>query len=320
MRKQSTFVVLSATACALLLGACGEEDKKKPASQVAAKINKEEISVHQINQQLARTPNLTPEQAKEASRQVLTRLVDQELLVQQAGESKLDRDPRAVQAIESARREILARAYLDKIAAALPKPSEQDVKEYYEQHPALFADRRIYNFNEIVIRANPEEVLPGLQERLGKAKSLAEVGDWLKQQKLPLAANNVTKAAEQLPMELLPRFHQMKPGQIGVVPGRDSILLVQLAASRPEPMDEKAATPFIQQFLFNQRKVEAVDKELKSLRDKAKIEYVGEFVQLAKTDAAAPAPAQAVEAAGKSDKAGQTTATESIDKGIAGLK
>jgi len=321
MRKQPTFVVLSLTACALLLGACSEESKEKPASQVAAKVNKEEISVHQINQQLARTPNLTPEQAKEASRQVLTRLVDQELMVQQAGESKLDRDPRTVQAIDAARREILARAYLDKLAGALPKPSEQDIKDYYAKHPALFAERRIYNFNEIVIRANPQEVLPRLQEQLGKAKSLAEVGDWLKQQKLPMSANNATKAAEQLPMELLPRFHQMKEGQIGMIPSRDSILLIQLAASRPEPMDEKAATPFIQQFLFNQRKVEAVDKELKSLRDKAKIEYVGEFAQLAKADAAEPAPAEKpAEAVEKSDKTGQPTATESIDKGIAGLK
>jgi EpsD family peptidyl-prolyl cis-trans isomerase len=317
MRRHPIHLAISATVFALLLGACTEDDKK-PASQVAAKVNKEEISVHQINQQLARSPNLTSEQAKEASHQVLTRLVDQELMVQQAIESKLDRDPRTVQTIESTRREILARAYVDKVAAALPKPGEQEVKDYYAKHPELFAERRVYNFNEIVIRGNPKEVLPGLQERLGKAKSLAEVGEWLKQQNLPLALNNATKAAEQLPLELLPRFHQMKDGQIGMIPGRDSILLVQLAASRPEPLDEKAATPFIQQFLFNQRRVEAVDKELKSLREKAKIEYVGDFAQLAKADAAASAPARkSVEDGAKNEKG---AATEAIDKGIAGLK
>lgn len=317
MPRHTTLVAVTVTAVALLVGGC-KEDEKKPASQVAAKVNKEEISVHQINQQLARAPNLTPEQAKEASQQVLSRLVDQELMVQQAVESKLDREPRTVQAIEAARRDILSRAYLDKIAAALPKPGEQDVKEYYAKHPELFAERRIFNFNEIAIRAKSDEVLSGLQERLGKAKSLAEIADWLKQQKLPFSANNATKAAEQLPMELLPRFHQMKDGQIGMIPGRDSILLVQLAASRPEPMDEKAATPFIQQFIFNQRKVEAADKELKSLRDKAKIEFLGEFAQLAKADAASPRPEgkPATEAV-NNDKAAQASA---IDKGIAGLK
>lgn len=315
MPKQSAPLVISLTILSLLLGACGDDGKEKPASQVAAKVNKEEISVHQINQQLAGTPNLTPEQAKEAGRQVLTRLIDQELMVQQAVEGKLDREPRIVQTIEASRREILSRAYLDKLASALPKPSEQDIKDYYAKHPELFADRRIYNFNQIVIQAKSDEILAGLQERLEKAKSLAEVGDWLKQQNLPITANNVTKAAEQLPMVLLPRFHQMKDGQIGVIPSQNSILLVQLAASRPEPMDEKAATPFIQQFIFNQRKVEAVDKEVKSLREKAKIEYVGEFAQMAKADSPSPAPAAPV--AAKVDKEAPSVV---IDKGISGLK
>lgn len=317
MRRQSTFLAVSLGAIALLLGACNENDKK-PVSQVAAKVNQEEISVHQINHQLARAANLTPEQAKEASKQVLVRLVDQELMVQQAVESKLDRDPRTMQAIDSSRREILARAYLDKLAAALPKPVDQDVSDYYAKHPELFAERRIYNFNEIAIRAKPDDVLPGLQERLGKAKSLAEVGEWLKQEKMPFSANNATKSAEQLPMELLPRFHQMKDGQIGMIPSRESVLLVQLVASRHEPMNEKAALPFIQQYLFNQRKVEAVDKELKSLREKAKIEYIGEFAQLAKADIAAAEPDKKPPAeAARPDKAAQS---EAIDKGISGLK
>jgi EpsD family peptidyl-prolyl cis-trans isomerase len=290
MPKQSAPLVISLTILSLLLGACGDDGKEKPASQVAAKVNKEEISVHQINFVL-------------------------ELMVQKAVEGKLDREPRIVQTIEAARREILSRAYLDKLASALPKPSEQDIKDYYAKHPELFADRRIYNFNQIVIQAKSDEILAGLQERLEKAKSLAEVGDWLKQQNLPITANNVTKAAEQLPMVLLPRFHQMKDGQIGVIPSQNSILLVQLAASRPEPMDEKAATPFIQQFIFNQRKVEAVDKEVKSLREKAKIEYVGEFAQMAKADSPSPAPAAPV--APKVDKEAPSVV---IDKGISGLK
>ena len=326
MLRHSTLLTLS-TAVVFLLAGCNEEDKK-PATQVAAKVNKEEISVHQINGVLSRTPNLSPEKAKDAGRQVLERLIDQELLVQQAVEGKLDREPKTVQAIETARREILARSYLEKLSAGLPKPSEEDVKGYYAKHPELFAERRIYNFNEIAVGAKPD-LLPQLQERMSKAKSLAEVGEWLKTQNVPMAANNTTKAAEQLPLELLPRFHAMKEGQIGVIPSKDSILIVQLAASKSAPMDEKAATPFIQQFLANQRRVEAVDKEVKSLREKGKVEYMGEFAQAAPLKSAAaapqsaPAPAVAAAAAARSPSVGASApvATASaIDKGIAGLK
>jgi EpsD family peptidyl-prolyl cis-trans isomerase len=315
------FQTASAIAVALvstLLSGCSDADSK-PATQVAAKVNKEEISVHQINSVLARTPNVGPEQVKEVGRQALERLIDQELLVQQAIEARLDREPRVVQSIEAARREILSRSFLDKIAMSIPKPSESDIKAYYDANPQLFAERRIYNFNEIVVQTDPEALMPKLQERLSRAKSLAEVGDWLKAQKLPLAANNATKAAEQLPMELLPRFHQMKKGQIGVIPARDKVVLVQLADLREEPMSAEDATPFIQQFLFNQRRVEAVDREMKSLREKAAIEYVGEFGKLASGEAKVVGPEEKAKAV--SEAAGRSTSTGAvIDKGISGLK
>ena len=109
--------VASAVIASLVLAGCGDK-KDKPASQVAAKVNKGEISVHQINYVLQRQPGLKQEQAEEASKTALEKLIDQELAVQRATEMKLDRDPRVVQAIEAARRDILARFYLEKVAEA----------------------------------------------------------------------------------------------------------------------------------------------------------------------------------------------------------
>src|SRR5262245_8348676 len=76
----------------LLTAGCSDKKKDKPASQTAAKVNKEEITVHQINFLLAQRP-VPPALAASASRQVLERLIDQELVVQAAAEQKMDRDP-----------------------------------------------------------------------------------------------------------------------------------------------------------------------------------------------------------------------------------
>jgi len=318
MTRYSALFFIMSVAAALLLGGCGEG--KKTSTQVAAKVNKEEISVHQINAVLARTQNLPPEQAKAAGRQVLESLINQEVMVQQAIKDKLERSPQTLQAIARARREILARAYLDQFSAGVPKPGADEVKSYYNQHPELFAERRIYNFNEVAVGAQ-DGLLTKLEGQLKKARSLAEVAEWLKGQNLPFAANTTTKSAEQLPMELLPRFHQMQVGQIGVIPTKNSILIVQLMASRIAPMDEKAATPFIEQFLFNQRRTEALDKEVKSLRAKAKLEYMGEFVQTAAQGEAAPAQAAAPDVAAKPTATSADSATSTmINKGIADLK
>ena len=92
------------------------------APQVAAKVGTEEISVSQVNQLLRRTSTAgtSPQTAQAMGREVLEKLIDQQLAVEQAKETKLDRSPDVVSQIEAARREILARAYLQQIAAGLP--------------------------------------------------------------------------------------------------------------------------------------------------------------------------------------------------------
>src|SRR3990172_2493309 len=96
-----------------IAGGCGtsEDEKaadakaadKKAASQVAAKVNSTEITVSQINAVLARTPNVPPEAAEQAKRQILDRLIDQELAKQQAIAKKLDRRPNVLQVLEGSR-------------------------------------------------------------------------------------------------------------------------------------------------------------------------------------------------------------------------
>lgn len=291
---------------AISLAACNEDDKK-PATQVAAKVNQEEISVHQINNLLARAGNVPAERAKEASRQILDKLIDQEVMVQKAIEKKLDRDPRVMQTIEANRRDVLSRAYLDQVAAAVAKPTAEEIHDYYGKHPELFAQRRVYQFQELAIEAANPEVVGRVQKKLPTFRSMAEIAGWLNAEKIRFAANTTTKAAEQLPLELLPRIHQMKDGQIGLIPARDSIVVVQLVASRSMPTEEKTATPFIEQYLGNQRRIEAAEKELKSLRTQAKIEYMGDFTVAAQEKAKADAIANA-ERKAKDDELAQADA------------
>lgn len=300
---------LAVAIAALVAAGCGGSNDKKPATQVAAKVNKEEISVHQINNLLQRTANLRPEQARQAGRQILDRLVDQELFIQQAVEKKLDRDPRVLQAIEAARREILSRAYVEQVTANVAKPAAADVTEFFTKHPELFSERRIYNMRELAIALGGESVAK-LQEEIGKAKTFGDLLEWLKNEKIPYTANTATKAAEQLPLELVGRFHKMKDGQTALIPTPNGILIVQIVASQAQPLDEQQAAPFIEQFIVNQRKAELAANELKALKAKATIEYVGDYAKAAEEPKPAPAAAAPAADGGQSH----------LDKGVKGLK
>ncbi|MCB1937673.1 MAG: EpsD family peptidyl-prolyl cis-trans isomerase [Rhodocyclaceae bacterium] len=306
-----------AIASAVLLSACGEgESAGKTATQVAARVNSEELSVHQINAVLSRTPNLQPDQVEAAGQAALERLIDQELLVQRAKDKKLDRDPRVMQAIEAARREILARSYMEQFTGQADKPAPGEIQAFYDENPALFSERRVYNLQELNITIDADK-LGELREAVTAASSLNDIVNWLRERKIPFKAGGGVRAAEQLPLEALPRFAQMKDGQIGLVQTRTGVLAIFLAGSRAQPLDVAAATPFIERFLLNREKTEMARAEMKRLRDTAQIEYMGNFK--------APTQGQAtveevVPAAASSTESEGGLSAETLEKGVSGLK
>lgn len=285
--------LLAATGAAWLMAGCSEKKSDNGAAQVAAKVNKEELSVAQVNLVLQQQRGLKPEQAEAASRQILERLIDQELAVQKAAQLKLDRDPRVMLQLDAARREVLSRAYLEKAGEAAAKPTVDEVSKYYDANPALFKDRRIYSLQELAIEAKPEQVAQ-LRTQLGQARNMAEFIEYLKANDIRFNGSQAVRAAEQLPLPSLATFAAMKDGQALLTATPNGAQVVVLAGSRSQPVTLEQATPAIEQFLLNERKRDLVTKDVKALRAAASIEYAGKFVGAA----AASAPATAASPSG----------------------
>ena len=286
-------VLMALALSALALAACGEK-KDQPPTQAAAKVNKQEITVQQINFVLQQQRGLRPEQTEAASRQILERLIDQELTVQKADDLKLDRDPKVVQQLEAAKREVLSRAYLEKVGEAAVKPTADEIKKYYTDKPALFSERRLYSLQEITIEAKPEQVEP-LRAQLSAAKNVNEFVEGLKSAGLRFAVNQAVRAAEQLPLANLDAFARMKDGQAIFSTGANGVQVLVLAGSRTQPVNEEQARPIIEQYLLGERRRKLLEEDVKAMRSSAKISYVGKFAE-----AAAPAASGALGALGAS--------------------
>ena len=303
-------------AAVVVLAGCGDK-KEKGASQTAAKVNKAEVTVHQINFMLQQQRGLKPEQTDAASKQILERLIEQELALQKADDLKVDRDPRVVQQLEAAKREIIARAYLEKVGEAAPKPTPEEIKKYYDEKPALFGERRIYSIQEISIEARPEQ-MAALREKLAAVKNIGEFTEHLKASDFKFSANQAVRAAEQLPLQGLEAFAKMKDGQAVINQAANGMQVVVLAGSRSQPVTEEQARPAIEQFLLNERKRKLVEADVKALRAAAKIEYVGKFAEGAPGSASAPAASAAPAAMPAPAASGGLNAAD-ISKGM-GLK
>ena len=307
-------LLLLTSALVLSLAACGKKDDKKMATQVAVKVGSEEISVHQINQVLSRSNSAgaSPQAAQAMSREVLEKLIDQQLAVEQATDKNLHRSPEVVSQIEAARRDILARAYLQQIVSAQPKTSAEETKKYFTEHPQLFSARRIFNVQEIVLPAQPG-VVAQLREFAAAGKPTEEVAVALKAQNIKFAGGSVSRAAEQIPLELLGQIHLLKDGQSIVLETPQAITFFHLVSSQLAPVDEATALPRIEQFLANQRASQAVAANFKQLRGATTITYMGDF---SKTDTATEPAADATAATIPATQ----PAKSNIEKGVAGLK
>ncbi|MBI5926421.1 MAG: peptidyl-prolyl cis-trans isomerase, EpsD family [Aquabacterium sp.] len=309
-------------ASALVIAGCG--DKSKPeakASQAAARVNDEEITVHQINQLLERQQGLKPEQAEAASHQALEGLIDQQLAVAKAEEQKLDRDPQIVALLDSTRRSILARAYIEKAAAAgAGTPSSDDVRKYFDSKPALFAQRKVYALQEFTVPATPEQSAP-LMEKLKATKTAADFGEVLKASGLKFTANQSTQAAESLPLGIIEPLSKVDDGEALYITAKDGFKALLIVASKSQPVTFEQAKPAIEQYLTVERRREFAQKELKALRTAAKVEYIGKFANKPASGAAAASAATAPAAPSTpAESASDGIDPNALNKGLSGLK
>jgi hypothetical protein len=165
---------------------------------------------------------------------------------------------------------------VEKIAEGAPTPAPAEIKDYYDKHPELFKERRVYQLQEIAVEASPDQ-LAALQAKVNVVKSPNELIEHLKATNLKFAASQAVRGAEQIPLVALPRLAQMKDGQALVDPTPSGANIMLLIASRTQPVGEEQASKPIEAFLMNERKRKMIADDLKALRASAKIEYLGKY-------------------------------------------
>lgn len=309
--------LVPALIAAALATGCGD-DKAKTATQAAARVNDQEVTVHQINLVLERQQGLKPEQADAASRQILEGLIDQEVAVQKAEETKLDRDPKIVQLLDATRRGLLARAYYERAAAAaVGAPAAEDVKKYFDANPGLFSERRIYMLQEFAVQSDPAAA-KDLQAKLEATTSAQQFAETLKASGLKFGVNQVTQPAESLPLALVSRINALKDGQAlyEQIPGGMKAILV--VASRPQPLTFDQSKPLIERFLTETKRAEWLKAHTKELRTAAKVEYLGKFAEKPASAPVAAEPAPAAAPASAAASGGLDASA--LNKGLSGLK
>jgi EpsD family peptidyl-prolyl cis-trans isomerase len=293
-RARAATLALAALAAGLLAGCGQKKDLAAGAAgagaEVVAKVNGDDLTAGQLTIALQKQRGMRPDAGDAASKMVLDQLIDEQIIAQKAVAAKLDQDPKVIAQIESARRDILARRFIESVAETAGKPGADAVQKFYDSRPALFAQRKVYTLQRLDIQA-PENRRAEVDAHVQSLKTSAELTDWLKAQKIVFTSKQEQQAAEQLPPAVLEKLATMKEGEGMVVPSQFGVAALTLVASASAPKTLADARPAIEQYLSSQGRRELLMGLQKTVRDGAKVEYLGRFAALPPAGGNAPMPA-----------------------------
>jgi peptidyl-prolyl cis-trans isomerase C len=261
----------------ILVGCGGEKGANKENTQVAAKVNGEEVTVHQLNQTLGQLRvKVTQENQAEIKQKALDHLIDQTLVLQAAKEAKLDRNPEVLSTLEAAKQKVLVDAYVQRTLQGVGKPTLQEIEGFYNERPQFFADRKVFVYTQLTMPVE-KEALESLVTELKAIKTLAELLPILKGKDISYKKMVEANPSEKLPPALLAPLNVLKVGDIGYLKLSDGLLVIELQQALSQPVTLEQATPAIERQLYSQKQKEAAEKLIESLKESAQVEYLGQF-------------------------------------------
>ena len=258
------------------LSACGNKEKK--SGQTLVRVNGEEITILQINDELKRA-GVKTEQQEIASKQLLESLIDRQLILAEAARHKIDRTPEVVQAIERAKAQIISQAYLQSIAGKITKPTIAEINDYFQKHPEYFTQRKQYDIQQLIFAT--KDFSKELRTTADAANSLDSVAAWMDSHNVKYARGKMSRNTSDLPQQVVAKLKEMKRGQLFIFNEGERSMLNSIIEIKSSPVSAKEAEPQIEQYLINKKTKEAADAEITHLRTSAKIEYLNASAPIA---------------------------------------
>lgn len=305
LRHNAAVVALIA---AFIMVGCDKGGAQKTAGQSLARVNGYELTVHQLNSELASAPQASANDPAHR-REAMDSLINRRLLVAEAERAELDRDPEVMQMIERQKERILAQALLERKAAMLAKPTASEVQAYYQANPALFANRKVYDMRQIVVPAGA--ATPALREYVDSGKPIDDVIVWLDKTNVPYSSGSGSRSTADLPQQIVAHLDTIGSGKPFVINDPDRITIASLRLLRDTPVTEETARPQIERYLMNRKMRELAKAEVSRLRTAARIEYLDQSLARAPTDSKKSSAANTVQDAPKPD--------DGLSKGVSGV-
>lgn len=273
---------------ATLLAACSGKTAQTDASVVAT-VDGQELTTADLGDSL-QSPGATAN-VPQPSRAAIDALINEHLMAEQARDAGLDSDPTVAHALQNARRRILAEAFAARLVPPRSTPTAGETEAYYQQNPALFSQRRLYDL--AIFTVDSAALNDKLLATIGHDSSVNALSQLLTQHAIRFEVQHLERAADELPLSQLSQYSATSVGDVLVEAGDyGSSRLVQITAIESRPISLENARPAIQRYLAQRDKAAALDAYLAGARARANITYSTEETAPTRMKQAPAAPAR----------------------------
>ncbi|MFZ4688108.1 MAG: hypothetical protein ACOYLS_02610 [Polymorphobacter sp.] len=182
-------ILASAAIAILATTACGDS-KKPPEGQVVATVDGKDVTIHELNAEIAQIPNRGDDAPRKLVESVaLARVIERKMLAQEAAKRGLDKNPQFLLARARTDETLLVQALQGDIQSKVTATPRENAQKFITENPQVFGDRKIFTLDQIqFLRPANIDSLP-----FKDAKTMAEV------EKILVDANiEYRRAPEQL--------------------------------------------------------------------------------------------------------------------------
>jgi EpsD family peptidyl-prolyl cis-trans isomerase len=166
-----TRFALVATASMVTLSGCGDS-KKPPEGQVVATIDGRDVTIHELNAEIALIPNRGGDAPRKLVESVaLARVIERKMLAEEAQKRDLDKNAPFLLARQRVEESLLVQALQSDIQQKVTTTTREAAQKFVAENPTVFGDRKIFTIDQIqFLRPANIAELPFKQ-----AKTMAEV-------------------------------------------------------------------------------------------------------------------------------------------------
>lgn len=261
---------VSVAACAVLIAGCDKE----PTGQVAAVVNGDEITLQEVNAELAGADIPEGADKQQVQQAALQRIVDRRLLADTAREEDLDKSPEFLVRQRQLDDALLVQLLGQKLGRTTSVPTQQEIDAFMKKNPGTFENRTVYQIDRIQFRA-PEDtaVLKALQND----HSMAAVAATLQKMNVEFDRQPSDMDSARLGEQRLKQIVSLPAGEPFLIIEGGLVTVGVITGQKQIPIKGADARPFAVQALRNENLSNSVRQRLATEKAKAKIDYKAGF-------------------------------------------